>query len=91
MSGRLLDTKTLKNHPSGRSNCFVGNFLNVNLKHIIEDFYLHIIPTTVYKDIMPYFDTFYTCIWLKSEYIVVPLKNVDFQELYNCQFWASSV
>ena len=31
---------------------------NVNLKHIIEFLHLHIIPMTLYKDIMPYFDTF---------------------------------
>ena len=31
---------------------------HVNLKHIIEFFHLHIIPMTLYKDIMPYFDEF---------------------------------
>ena len=40
--------------------------------------YFLLIPLTLYKDIM---HGFYktknkkTCIWLKSEYIVVPLKN----------------
>ena len=29
-------------------------------------------------------------LWLKSEYIVVPLKNLDAQKFYNCQFWAPS-
>ena len=31
-----------------------GISLNVNVKHIIEFFHLHIIPTTLYKDNMPY-------------------------------------
>ena len=31
---------------------------------------------------MPYFDK-YTCLWLKSEYIVVPLKHLDAQKIYN--------
>ena len=33
-------------------------FLNVNLKHIIEYFHHHIIPMTLHKDIMPYFDKY---------------------------------
>ena len=27
-----------------------------------------------------------TCLWLKYEYIVIPLKNLDTQKFYNCQF-----
>ena len=50
--------KPYKKHPSGHPNCFVRNFWNVNLKHIFELFHLHIIPITLYKDIMPYFDKF---------------------------------
>ena len=38
---------------------FVGNFLKVNLKHIIEFFHLHIIPMTLYEEIMPYFDNLF--------------------------------
>ena len=34
----------------------------------------------LYKDNMPYF---HTCLWLKSEYIVVPLKDLDAQKFYN--------
>ena len=35
-----------------------GIFLNLNLKHIIDFFHLHVIPMTLYMDIMPYFDKF---------------------------------
>ena len=38
---------------------------------------------------MPYFDEFIR-LWLKSDYIVVPFKNLDGQKFYNCQFWAPS-
>ena len=44
----FLDTETLKKHPSGHPKCFVRN----------EFFHLHIIPMTLYRDIMPYFDKF---------------------------------
>ena len=45
---------------------------------------------TLYKDIMRYFDKFYTGIWLKSEHIMVPLKGLDAQKVYNCQILAPS-
>ena len=35
--------------------CLWGISLNVNLKHIIDFFHLHIIHITLYKDIMPCF------------------------------------
>ena len=42
---------------------------------------------TLFNDIMPYFAEFmYTCLLLKYEYIVIPLKNLDAQKFYNCQF-----
>ena len=42
---------------------------------------------TLINDIMPYFDEFiHVCLWLKYEYIVIPLKNLDAQKFYNCQF-----
>ena len=41
---------------------------------------------TLFNDIMAYFDDFYTCLWLKYEYIVISLKNLDAQIFYNCQF-----
>ena len=46
---------------------------------------------TLYKDIMPYFDKFiHVLYWLKYEYIVVPLKNLDAPKFYNVQFMAPS-
>ena len=42
---------------------------------------------TLYKDIMPYFDKFIRLL-LKSVYIVIPLKNLDTQKCFKCQFWA---
>ena len=36
----------------------ITSTLNVNLKHIIELFHYHIIPMTLYKDVMPYFDKY---------------------------------
>ena len=57
---------------------------------MIEFCHLHIIPMTLHKDIMPYFDKIYTYFWLKSEYIVVPLKNMEAQKFYSSQFWAPS-
>ena len=42
---------------------------------------------TFYKDIMSYFDKYIqSCLWFKSEYIVVPFKNMDAQKFYNGQF-----
>ena len=38
------------------------------------------IPMTLYKDIMPYFDKFIR-LWLKFEYIVAPLKNLDAEKI----------
>ena len=42
--------------------------------------HLHIIPVTLNKDTMHYFDK--SSLWLKSECIVVPLKKLDAQEFY---------
>ena len=54
------------------------------LKHIIKFSYLHVIPMTLYEDIMPFFDKFiHVCLWLKCEYIVFPLKYLDAQKFYN--------
>ena len=39
------------------------------------------IPMTLYEDIMPFFDKFVR-LWLKSEYIVVPLKDLDAPKFY---------
>ena len=50
--------KPLKSTPQDTQRFLCGIFKNVNLKHIIEFFHLHIIPMTLYKDIMPYFDKF---------------------------------
>ena len=50
--------KPLKSIPQVTPIFLLGISLNVNLKHIIEFFHLHIIPMTLYKDIMPYFDKF---------------------------------
>ena len=50
----ILDTQTLKKHPSGHPFFFSEEFL----KHIIEFFHLHIFPMPSYKDTMPYFDKF---------------------------------
>ena len=44
-----------------------------------------VIPMTLFNDIMPYFDEFIR-LWLKFEYIVIPLENLDAQIFYNCQF-----
>ena len=56
--GVFLDTQTLKKHPSGHPKILWEISYNVNLKHIFELFHLHIIPMTLYKNIMPYFDKF---------------------------------
>ena len=37
---------------------------------------------TLFNDIMPYFDEIYTCLWLKYEYFVIPLENLDAKKLY---------
>ena len=49
LSWLLLDTQTLKIHPSGHPNLFMRNFSKCHL---------HIIPMTLDKDIMPYFNKF---------------------------------
>ena len=50
--------KLLKSSPQDTHNFCEDFSKNANLKHIIEFFHLHIIPMTLYKDIMPYFDKF---------------------------------
>ena len=47
----LRAPKPLKGTPPDTQN-FRDDFFNGNLKHIIEFFHLHIIPMTLYKDIM---------------------------------------
>ena len=60
-----------------------GIYKNLNVKLIIEFFHLFLIPMTLFNDIMPYFDVqMYTCLWLKYEYIVIPLKNLDAPKFY---------
>ena len=65
---------------------FVRNYVKCQ-SQAYDFFHLHKIPMT-YKHFMPYFDKFYTCLWLKSEYIVVPLENRDTPKFYNLQFLA---
>ena len=48
----------LKKHPSGHPNYFVRNFLKWQSQVYNWIFHLHIIPMTLHKDIMPYFDKF---------------------------------
>ena len=60
--------------------------ISKNLNLIDEFFHLLIIPMTLINDIMPYFDEFIYIYNLKFEYILIPLKNLDTQRFYNCQF-----
>ena len=76
----------LKRTPQGIQIFLCGISKNPNLKLIIELFRLLIIPMTLFNDIMPYFDEFIHVFLLKYEYIVIPLKNLDTQKSYNCQF-----
>ena len=50
--------KPLKSTPQDTPQKFRGILKNVNPKHVIEYFHLHIIPMALYKDIMPYSDKF---------------------------------
>ena len=77
--------KPLKRTPQDTQIFVCGIIKNLNLKLIFEFFHLLIIPMTLINDIMPYFDEF-ICLWLKYEYIVIPLKILDAQNFYNCQF-----
>ena len=54
----FLSPKPLKSTPQDTQNILWRISSNVNIKHIIEFCHLHIIPMTLYKDIMPYFDKF---------------------------------
>ena len=73
--GVFLDTQTLKKHPSGHPNIFVKNFLKCESQaYIIEFFHLHIIPMTLYKDIMPYFDKFIHVYGWNRSFLWAPLK-----------------
>ena len=92
-SRRLLDTQTLKNHLPGQPNLFVKKFWNVNLKNIVEFCYHNIIPMTLYKNSMAYFNKFiHVYVWNLSILWsgLVPFDKIDAQQFYNCQFWAPS-
>ena len=87
-SGRLLDTQTPQKAPCRTPKFFVWNFLECQSLAYNWIFHLHIIPTTLYKDIVTYFDKFILVYGWNLKYIVVPHKNVDTQKIYNCQSWA---
>ena len=66
--------KPLKSTPQDTQKILWGISLNVNLKHEIEFFHHHIIPMTLYKDIMPYFDEYiHVYVWNLSR-LWSPLK-----------------
>ena len=68
-------------NPSGHP-VLCGISKNLNLKLIIEFFHLLIIPMALFNDIMPIFDEFKR-LWLKYEYVAIPLKNLDTHKFYN--------
>ena len=52
-----LDNQTLKYHPSGYPNLFMSNFLKCQFQAYNKTFFhLNIIPMTLSKDIIPYFN-----------------------------------
>ena len=74
-------------HPKRHPDIYLcGISKNLNLKLIIEFFHLLIIPMTLFIDIMPNFNEFKYMFMVEYKYIVIPLKNLDTQKFYNCQF-----
>ena len=76
--------KPLKRTPQDTQIFLCGISKNPNLKLIIEFFIPLQYPWHCF--IMSCHILIYTCLWLKHEYIVIPLKNLDAQRFYNCQF-----
>ena len=79
--------KPLKMTPQDNQIFLCGVTKNLDLNLIIEFFHLLIILMTLFNDIMPYFDeSIHVYGFNIHEYIVIPLKNLDAQKFYNCQF-----
>ena len=66
--------KNLKKHPSGHPKHFMKNFLKCQSQAYNWIFYLHIIPMTMYKDIVPYFDKFIHVYGWNMSILLSPLK-----------------
>ena len=66
--------KPLKSTSQDTQNLLLGTSKNVNLKYIIDFCHLHLIPMTLYNNIMPYFDIFIHFYGWNLEYIVASLK-----------------
>ena len=73
--------KPLKRTAKDTHIFWCGISKHLNLKLVFEFFHLLIIAMTLFNDSKPYSDE-YIRLWLKYEYIMIPLKNLDTQKFY---------